>query len=124
MQNFPNDIITLTIRKTDKEWDSNQKFSNYNYIEPSSPSINSSVKSDCNYIFKPQPKPQWEERIQNNGSNSNKYEICTENMFEIDLTKSEEGPLGLTVAGSEDATQPIIVSGLIKGIQIKFNWKW
>lgn len=37
-------------------------------------------------------------------------------MFTVELIKQESGPLGLTIAGSEDVTQPILLSGLVEGI--------
>lgn len=36
-------------------------------------------------------------------------------VFNIELLKQENGPLGLTIAGSEDVTQPIVLSGLVEG---------
>lgn len=45
-------------------------------------------------------------------------------VFTVDLVKQENGPLGLTIAGSEDVTQPVLLSGLVEGkfltILIKF----
>lgn len=39
-------------------------------------------------------------------------------VFTVELIKQETGPLGLTIAGSEDVTQPILLSGLVEGIII------
>lgn len=36
-------------------------------------------------------------------------------VFTVELIKQENGPLGLTIAGSEDVTQPILLSGLVEG---------
>lgn len=36
-------------------------------------------------------------------------------VFMIELIRADNGPLGLTIAGSEDVTQPILLSGLVEG---------
>lgn len=36
-------------------------------------------------------------------------------IFMVELIKQENGPLGLTIAGSEDVNQPILLSGLVEG---------
>lgn len=41
-------------------------------------------------------------------------------VFMVELIRQENGPLGLTIAGSEDVTQPILLSGLVEGKTISF----
>lgn len=36
-------------------------------------------------------------------------------VFMVELIRQENGPLGLTIAGSEDVTQAILLSGLVEG---------
>ncbi|XP_041976375.1 glutamate receptor-interacting protein 2 [Aricia agestis] len=36
-------------------------------------------------------------------------------VFAVELVRADGGALGLTIAGSEDATQPILLSGLVEG---------
>lgn len=49
------------------------------------------------------------ERSHGSGENENTA------VFTIELIKQESGPLGLTIAGSEDVTQPVLLSGLVEG---------
>lgn len=37
-------------------------------------------------------------------------------VFMVEIIRQENGPLGLTIAGSEDVTQPILLSGLVEGL--------
>lgn len=37
-------------------------------------------------------------------------------VFVVEIIRQENGPLGLTIAGSEDVTQPILLSGLVEGL--------
>lgn len=55
------------------------------------------------------PNNSAKESERSHGSNENTA------VFTIELIKQENGPLGLTIAGSEDVTQPVLLSGLVEG---------
>lgn len=55
------------------------------------------------------PNNSAKESERSHGSNENNA------VFTVELIRHENGPLGLTIAGSEDATQPILLSGLVEG---------
>lgn len=57
------------------------------------------------------PNNSAKESERSHGSNENENTA----VFNIELLKQEKGPLGLTIAGSEDVTQPILLSGLVEG---------
>lgn len=59
------------------------------------------------------PNNSAKESERSHGSNENTA------VFTVELIKQENGPLGLTIAGSEDVTQPILLSGLVEGMIIK-----
>lgn len=55
------------------------------------------------------PNNSAKESERSHGSNENNA------VFTVELIRHENGPLGLTIAGSEDATQSILLSGLVEG---------
>lgn len=55
----------------------------------------------------------------NSAKESERSHCSNENnaVFTVELIKQENGPLGLTIAGSEDINQPILLSGLVEGMK-------
>lgn len=109
LQNFPDDIITLTIKKVEKSnnWDdiSGMTLTPNHYKK--TPTFNSASKSNS---FNVQTR---------NFSTDNQYDANRKSddyyILDLELVKQNNETLGLTIAGSEDASQPIVISGLVKG---------
>lgn len=115
----------LTVRKMDtrSDWrdvrNNLMKPPNFGYgMLESASSVGSSIKSGSTYGRVQHNNQLANSEISGNNNTDDNIEReanCEESVFDIELVKLNEGPLGLTIAGSEDATQPIVVSGLIKG---------
>lgn len=113
LQNFPDDIITLTIKKVDKSnnWDdiSGMTLTPNHYKK--TPTFNNSSKSNSFNI----PTVQ----TRNFCNSNNQYDANRKSddfyILDLELIKQNNETLGLTIAGSEDASQPIVISGLVKG---------
>lgn len=114
LQNSPEDIITLKIRKRDltDDWSG---LHNHNPKMTLQSFSNIEIKAvvhngDDSGHHTDSPNNSTKESERSHGSNDNSTAMVT-----IELIKQENGPLGLTIAGSEDVTQPILVSGLVEG---------
>ncbi|CAG9126851.1 unnamed protein product [Plutella xylostella] len=116
LQNSPDEIITLKIRKRDltEDWSNIHKqnakltLQSFSHIETK---VQVHSGKDSGHHSE-SPNNSVKESERSHGSSSNDSGAM---VFTIELMKQENGPLGLTIAGSEDVTQPILVSGLIEG---------
>ncbi|XP_073951344.1 glutamate receptor interacting protein isoform X2 [Choristoneura fumiferana] len=113
LQNSPDDIITLKIRKRDltEDWSNIHKHNAKLALQSFS---NIEIKAvvhngDDSGHHTDSPNNSAKESERSHGSNENTA------VFTIELIKQENGPLGLTIAGSEDVTQPVLLSGLVEG---------
>ncbi|XP_063620979.1 glutamate receptor-interacting protein 1 isoform X2 [Cydia splendana] len=113
LQNSPDDIITLKIRKRDltEDWSNIHKHNAKLALQSfSNIEIKAVVHSgDDSGHHTDSPNNSAKESERSHGSNENAA------VFTVELIKQENGPLGLTIAGSEDVTQPILLSGLVEG---------
>ncbi|XP_026328767.1 glutamate receptor-interacting protein 1 isoform X3 [Hyposmocoma kahamanoa] len=113
LQNSPDDIITLKIRKRDvtEDWHTihkhNPKMTLQSFSNIEIKAVVHSGEDSGHHTESPNNSAKESER--SHGSNENNA------VFTIELIRHENGPLGLTIAGSEDATQPILLSGLVEG---------
>ncbi|GBP65780.1 Glutamate receptor-interacting protein 2 [Eumeta japonica] len=111
LQNSPDDIITLKIRKKDISEDCsnnhkhNAKLTLQSFSNIETKAVVHSGEDSGHHTDSPNNSA-------GNGSNDNG---TTTAVFIVELVKQENGPIGLTIAGSEDVTQPILVSGLVEG---------
>lgn len=116
LQNSPDDIITLKIRKRDltEDWSNihrqNPKMTLQSFSNIEIKAIVHSGEDSGHHTESPNNSAKESER--SHGSNDNENTA----VFNIELLKQENGPLGLTIAGSEDVTQPILLSGLVEGV--------
>ncbi|XP_047020257.1 glutamate receptor-interacting protein 1 isoform X2 [Helicoverpa zea] len=114
LQNSPEDIITLKIRKRDltEDWSNihkhNAKLTLQSFSNIETKAVVHSGEDSGHHTESPNNSAKESER--SHGSNENGNAV-----FTIELIKQENGPLGLTIAGSEDVTQPILLSGLVEG---------
>ncbi|KAJ0180144.1 hypothetical protein K1T71_004735 [Dendrolimus kikuchii] len=112
LQNSPEDIITLKIRKRDltEDWSNihkhNAKLTLQSFSNVETKAVIHSGEDSGHHTESPNNSAKESER--SHGSNENA-------VFTVELIKQESGPLGLTIAGSEDVTQPILLSGLVEG---------
>ncbi|KOB74474.1 putative glutamate receptor interacting protein 1 [Operophtera brumata] len=115
LQNSPDDIITLKIRKRDltEDWSNihrqNPKMTLQSFSNIEIKAVVHSGEDSGHHTESPNNSAKESER--SHGSNENENTA----VFNIELLKQENGPLGLTIAGSEDVTQPILLSGLVEG---------
>jgi glutamate receptor-interacting protein len=71
-------------------------------------------------ILNLQDHSMYTQHSNNNTPDSN--DDCSPLVFNVRL-ESNGGPLGITLAGSEDLQKPIVISGLIEGIKIHLQMK-
>ncbi|XP_061709608.1 glutamate receptor-interacting protein 1 isoform X2 [Cydia pomonella] len=113
LQNSPDDIITLKIRKRDltEDWSNihrhNAKLALQSFSNIEIKAVVHNGDDSGHHTDSPNNSAKESER--SHGSNENTA------VFTVELIKQENGPLGLTIAGSEDITQPILLSGLVEG---------
>ncbi|CAH4008831.1 unnamed protein product [Pieris brassicae] len=104
LQNSPEDIITLKIRKRDltDDWANihkqNAKLTLQSFSSVETKAVIHS-EEDSGHTDSP------------NNSGKDRHDA----VFMVEIIRPDSGPLGLTIAGSEDVTQPILLSGLIEG---------
>ncbi|XP_038210462.1 glutamate receptor-interacting protein 1 isoform X2 [Zerene cesonia] len=109
LQNSPEDIITLKIRKRDltEDWSNihkhNAKLALQSFSSVETKAVIHS-EEDSGHTNSPN----------NCGKDSGRHVETAVFMAEI-IRQDANGPLGLTIAGSEDVNQPILLSGLIEG---------
>ncbi|XP_045492867.1 glutamate receptor-interacting protein 1 isoform X2 [Colias croceus] len=109
LQNSPEDIITLKIRKRDltEDWSNihkhNAKLALQSFSSVETKAVIHS-EEDSGHTNSPN----------NCGKDNGRHVETAVFMAEI-IRQEANGPLGLTIAGSEDVTQPILLSGLIEG---------
>lgn len=105
LQNSPEDIITLKIRKRDltEDWANlhkhNAKLTLQSFSSVETKAVIHS-EEDSGHTDSP------------NNSGKSRHDA----VFMVEIIRQDNGPLGLTIAGSEDVAQPILLSGLIEGI--------
>ncbi|CAG4936639.1 unnamed protein product [Colias eurytheme] len=109
LQNSPEDIITLKIRKRDltEDWSNIHKHNAKLALQSFSCVETKAVihsEEDSGHTNSPN----------NCGKDNGRHVETAVFMAEI-IRQEANGPLGLTIAGSEDVTQPILLSGLIEG---------
>ncbi|CAB3228013.1 unnamed protein product [Arctia plantaginis] len=116
LQNSPEDIITLKIRKRDltEDWSNihkhNAKLTLQSFSNIETKAVIHSGEDSGHHTESPNNSAKESERS-HTSSNENSNSV----VFTVELIKQESGPLGLTIAGSEDVTQPILLSGLVEG---------
>ncbi|CAG5042740.1 unnamed protein product [Parnassius apollo] len=114
LQNSPDDIITLKIRKRDltEDWSNvhkhNSKLTLQSFSNIETKAVVHSGDDSGHHTDSPNNSAKDSER--SHGSNNGNTAV-----FIVELIRQENGPLGLTIAGSEDVTQPILLSGLVEG---------
>lgn len=119
MQNSPEDIITLKIRKRDvtEDWSNihkhNAKLTLQSFSNIETKAVVHSGEDSGHHTDSPNNSAKESER--SHGSDNGNTAV-----FMVELIRQENGPLGLTIAGSEDVTQPILLSGLVEGKTIGF----
>ncbi|XP_053602384.1 glutamate receptor-interacting protein 1 isoform X3 [Plodia interpunctella] len=115
LQNSPDDIITLKVRKRDltDDWASahkhNAKLTLQSFSNIEIKAVVHSGEDSGHHTDSPNNSAKESERSHGSNENGNTA------VFTVELIKQENGPLGLTIAGSEDITQPVLVSGLVEG---------
>ncbi|XP_059061375.1 glutamate receptor-interacting protein 2 [Achroia grisella] len=115
LQNSPDDIITLKIRKRDltEDWANihkhNAKLTLQSFSNIEIKAVVHSGEDSGHHTESPNNSAKESERSHGSNENGNTA------VFTVELIKQENGPLGLTIAGSEDVTQPILLSGLVEG---------
>ncbi|XP_052750796.1 glutamate receptor-interacting protein 1 isoform X2 [Galleria mellonella] len=115
LQNSPDDIITLKIRKRDltEDWSNihkhNAKLTLQSFSNIEIKAVVHSGEDSGHHTESPNNSAKESERSHGSNENGNTA------VFTVELIKQENGPLGLTIAGSEDVTQPILLSGLVEG---------
>ncbi|KAL0892515.1 hypothetical protein ABMA27_015617 [Loxostege sticticalis] len=116
LQNSPDDIITLKIRKRDltEDWSNtlhkhNAKLTLQSFSNIEIKAVVHSEVDSGHHTDSPNNSAKESERSHGSSENGNTA------VFTVELIKQENGPLGLTIAGSEDVTQPILLSGLVEG---------
>ncbi|XP_021202694.1 glutamate receptor-interacting protein 2 isoform X3 [Bombyx mori] len=112
LQNSPEDIITLKVRKRDltEDWSNvhkNAKLTLQSFSNIETKAVVHSGEDSGHHTDSPNNSAKESER--SHCSNENNA------VFTVELIKQENGPLGLTIAGSEDINQPILLSGLVEG---------
>ncbi|XP_075970161.1 glutamate receptor interacting protein isoform X3 [Anticarsia gemmatalis] len=116
LQNSPDDIITLKIRKRDltEDWSNihkhNAKLTLQSFSNIETKAVVHSGEDSGHHTESPNNSAKESER-----SHASSNENGNTAVFAVELIKQESGPLGLTIAGSEDVTQPILLSGLVEG---------
>ncbi|RVE47556.1 hypothetical protein evm_007815 [Chilo suppressalis] len=115
LQNSPDDIITLKIRKRDltEDWSNihkhNAKLALQSFSNIEIKAVVHSGEDSGHHTDSPNNSAKESERSHGSNENGNTA------VFTVELIKQENGPLGLTIAGSEDINQPILLSGLVEG---------
>ncbi|XP_049865683.1 glutamate receptor-interacting protein 2 isoform X2 [Pectinophora gossypiella] len=115
LQNSPDDIITLKIRKRDltEDWSNihrqNAKLSLQSFSNIEIKAVVHSGEDSGHHTDSPNNSAKESER--SHGSNENGSTA----LFTVELIRHDNGPLGLTIAGSEDVNQPVLLSGLVEG---------
>ncbi|KAH9639572.1 hypothetical protein HF086_005829 [Spodoptera exigua] len=118
LQNSPEDIITLKIRKRDltEDWSNihkhNAKLTLQSFSNIEIKAVVHSGEDSGHHTDSPNNSAKESERSHGSNDNGNTA------VFTVELIKQENGPLGLTIAGSEDVTQPILLSGLVEGMVV------
>ncbi|XP_061377980.1 glutamate receptor-interacting protein 1 isoform X1 [Danaus plexippus] len=113
LQNSPEDIITLKIRKRDltEDWSNihkhNAKLTLQSFSNIETKAVVHSGEDSGHHTGSPNNSAKDSER--SHGSDNGTV------VFMVELIRQENGPLGLTIAGSEDVTQAILLSGLVEG---------
>ncbi|XP_045487569.1 glutamate receptor-interacting protein 2 isoform X1 [Pieris rapae] len=104
LQNSPEDIITLKIRKRDltDDWANIHK-------------QNAKLTLQSFSCVETKAVIHSEEDSGHTDSPNNSGKDRHDAVFMVEIIRPDSGPLGLTIAGSEDVTQPILLSGLIEG---------
>lgn len=121
LQNSPEDIITLKIRKRDltEDWSNihknNAKLTLQSFSNIETKAVIHSGEDSGHHTESPNNSAKESER-----SHTSSNETSNTVVFTVELIKQESGPLGLTIAGSEDVTQSILLSGLVEGMK-NFN---
>ncbi|KPJ15876.1 Glutamate receptor-interacting protein 2 [Papilio machaon] len=116
LQNSPDDIITLKIRKRDltEDWANvhkhNPKLSLQSFSNIETKAMIHSGEDSGHHTDSPNNSAKDSERSHGSCSEGGNAAV-----FVVELIRQENGPLGLTIAGSEDVTQPILLSGLVEG---------
>ncbi|XP_013177994.1 PREDICTED: glutamate receptor-interacting protein 1 isoform X1 [Papilio xuthus] len=116
LQNSPDDIITLKIRKRDltEDWANvhkhNPKLTLQSFSNIETKAMIHSGEDSGHHTDSPNNSAKDSERSHGSCSDSGNAAV-----FVVELIRQENGPLGLTIAGSEDVTQPILLSGLVEG---------
>ncbi|VVC92247.1 unnamed protein product, partial [Leptidea sinapis] len=106
------DIITLKIRKRDltEDWSNihknNAKLTLQSFSSIETKAVVHSGEDSGHHTDSPNNSTKESER--SHGSDNTA-------VFMIEIIRQENGPLGLTIAGSEDVNQPILLSGLVQG---------
>ncbi|XP_045764879.1 glutamate receptor-interacting protein 2 isoform X1 [Maniola jurtina] len=114
LQNSPEDIITLKIRKRDltEDWSNihkhNAKMTLQSFSNIETKAVVHSGEDSGHHTDSPNNSAKESER--SHGSDNGNTAV-----FMVEIIRQENGPLGLTIAGSEDIAQPILLSGLIEG---------
>ncbi|XP_050676363.1 glutamate receptor-interacting protein 1 isoform X2 [Leptidea sinapis] len=112
LQNSSEDIITLKIRKRDltEDWSNihkhNAKLTLQSFSSIETKAVVHSGEDSGHHTDSPNNSTKESER--SHGSDNTA-------VFMIEIIRQENGPLGLTIAGSEDVNQPILLSGLVQG---------
>ncbi|CAH2074978.1 unnamed protein product, partial [Iphiclides podalirius] len=115
LQNSPDDIITLKVRKRDlnEDWSNvhkhNPKLTLQSFSNIETKAVIHSGDDSGHHTDSPNNSAKESERSHASSDNGNTA------VFIVELIRQENGPLGLTIAGSEDVTQPILLSGLVEG---------
>lgn len=115
LQNSPEDIITLKIRKRDltEDWSNihkhNAKMTLQSFSNIEIKAVVHSGEDSGHHTDSPNNSAKESERSHGSNENGNSA------VFTVELIKQDSGPLGLTIAGSEDVNQPVLLSGLIEG---------
>ncbi|XP_013134442.1 PREDICTED: glutamate receptor-interacting protein 2 isoform X2 [Papilio polytes] len=114
LQNSPDDIITLKIRKRDPEdWANvhkhNPKLTLQSFSNIETKAMVHSGEDSGHHSDSPNNSAKESDRSHASCSDAGPALLL------VELVRHELGPLGLTIAGSEDVTQPILLSGLVEG---------